>query len=181
MKTVKLTSRKTQLVIASDSEAISNSELENGLLRLFLPRNYGLKLSLAIALLGFLLTASHCAKETTVSEADKVKAVLKSATWKVQTVTVDAVDQSTLFKNFTLTFSDDGFTASNGGVVWPATGTWSFTDANATAFTRNDGITVSITTVSDTKLVLAFTWLKTTLGPGRVESVQGATIFTLIK
>src|SRR5882672_8968853 len=59
-------------------------------------------------------------------EQARVLGLMKSGTWKLQTLTVDGVDQSASFPNMTLTFTDAGFTSTNGKDVWPAAGTWSF-------------------------------------------------------
>jgi hypothetical protein len=66
-------------------------------------------------------------------------------------------------------------------VVWPASGTWVFADGNAKTITRSDNLAVTITEVTDTKLVLTLTWATTTLGGGRVESVKGINVFTFAK
>lgn len=113
--------------------------------------------------------------------AQQVTAKLTSATWKVGTVTVDGTDQSTLFKNLTITFSSNSFTTVNGGAVWPASSNWSFTDANATGFTRGDGVTVQLQEITDSSLKMSLAWSKTTLGPGRIESVKGQHVFTMGK
>jgi hypothetical protein len=64
--------------------------------------------------------------------------------------------------------------------VWPS-GSWSFTDANATAFNRGDGISVQLTTLTETSLVMSLAWNKNTLGSGRVESIKGQHVFTMGK
>lgn len=116
-----------------------------------------------------------------VSQQEVVKTKLTAATWKMQTVMVGGVDKSSVYQDLTLKFTDTGFTSTNGEAVWPASGTWSFTDANATAIQRDDGLTVTLQEVTDTSLKLALTWNKTTLGPGRVASVSGQHVFSLGK
>lgn len=125
-------------------------------------------------------TIASCKKDTVQSETDRVKEILK-ASWKVQTVSVDAVDQTTLYKNLTLSFTDAGYSTTNGANVWPASGTWSFTNDTAKGMLRSDGITITITEATSTKLVLALNWANKTIGPGRVESVSGAHVFTFTK
>ena len=116
-----------------------------------------------------------------VSKQDEVKAKLTSPTWKMQSVTVDGADKTTLYKDLTLKFTASGFTSTNGGAIWPATGTWSFTTADATAVKRDDGLVVTLQEVTDTSLKLALTWTKTTLGSGRIESVSGQHVFSFGK
>ena len=118
---------------------------------------------------------------TPISKQDEVRALLTSATWKMQSVTVDGTDKSIIYKDLSLKFSASGFTATNGGAVWPASGSWTFTSAEATAIKRDDGLEVKLQEITNTSLKLALTWSKTTLGPGRVESVSGQHLFSLGK
>jgi hypothetical protein len=113
------------------------------------------------------------------SKQEQVKAILTGSPWKVNTVTVDGVDKTLTYADLGLTFTNTGFTSVNGGSVWPATGTWSFTSAEATAIERNDGLVVTIQEATATSLKLALTWSKTTLGSGRTESLSGAHVFNL--
>ena len=119
------------------------------------------------------------APEKTAAELTTAK--LTASQWKVGSVTVDGVDQSALFKSFNITFTATSFSTTNGGVVWPASSNWSFTDANATGFSRSDGITVQLQEITDTSLKMSMAWSKNTLGPGRIESVKGQHVFTMGK
>jgi len=113
------------------------------------------------------------------SQADQVKATLMASPWKIKTMTVDGVDKTSLFTNFSITFSATGYTTTKGGPVWPTTDSWSFTDASATAFNRGDGITVQLLEATTSSLKMSFAWNKNTFGPGRVESVSGQTVFAM--
>ena len=117
--------------------------------------------------------------EPSATAEEKVKALLMAKPWKIKSMTVDGVDKSSLFTNFTITFSSGTYSTTNGGVEWPAVDSWSFTSNDATSFTRGDGIVVMLTEVTDTSLKLSFTWSKNTFGPGRAESVSGQTVFAL--
>ena len=117
----------------------------------------------------------------TPSKQDEVKAKLTFATWKMQSVTVDGTDKTSVYKDLSLKFTASGFTSTNGGVIWPVTGTWSFADADATAIKRDDGLEVKLQDITDTSLKLALTWSKTTLGPGRVGSISGQHVFSFGK
>ena len=138
---------------------------------------------IGIMTLSGMLLLSHCGKKSdptpAVTEPQRVTSLLKTGTWKVQSVSVDGTDQSALFKNFTLSFTDAGFATVNGTAVWPASGTWKFVSDQTTSFTRDDGLVVTIQNVSSTQLIISLVWTKTTLGPGRVGSVKGTTVFTL--
>ncbi len=150
------------------------------------PKRVGAAL-LLIATLATLIHLSGCGggasdpTPTPVSKQDEVKAKLTSPTWKLQSVTVDGTDKTSIYKDLSLKFSATGFTSSNGGVVWPATGTWTFTSAEATAIKRDDGLEVTLQEVTDTSLKLGLAWSKTTLGPGRIESVSGQHVFNFGK
>ncbi|MEK6780419.1 MAG: hypothetical protein AABY93_01855 [Bacteroidota bacterium] len=115
---------------------------------------------------------------TPITKQEEVSAKLTSATWKMQTVTVDGIDKTSVYQDLSLKFSATSFTSANGGAVWPASGTWTFTTADATAIKRDDGLEVTLQEVTDTSLKLALTWSKTTLGPGRIESVSGQNVFS---
>lgn len=125
--------------------------------------------------------ACSSGEPTPKSTPDQVTAKLTASPWKVRTVTVDGTDQSTLFNNFSIAFTATGFTTTNGGLVWPSNSTWSFTDANATAFERGDGLIIQLLDVSNTSLKMGLTWSKNTIGPGRIESVSGQHAFVMGK
>jgi hypothetical protein len=128
-----------------------------------------------------LLMLASCGDDAAQSEADRVKDILKSGTWKVQTVSVDNTDQTLLYKNLTLTFTDANYTSTNGANVWPASGGWSFTDDTAKTILRSDGVSMYVGEANPTKLVLSFQWNNTTIGSGRGESIAGPHVFTFSK
>jgi len=124
---------------------------------------------------------SSCGGKDSPSASEVNQGILSSGTWKISNVTVDGVDQTSLFTGLTLQFTASSYTTTNGDPVWPATGTWSFTDDTATSVKRSDGVIVGISSISETGLVLTLDWTKTTLGTGRVKSVAGAHVFTFTK
>lgn len=134
--------------------------------------------SLALCLV---LMLASCGDDAAQSETDRVKDILKNGTWKVQTVSVDNTDQTLLYKNLTLTFTDANYTTTNGANIWPASGGWSFTDDTAKTILRSDGVSMAVGEAITTKLVLSFNWATTTIGPGRAESIQGPHVFTFGK
>jgi hypothetical protein len=114
-------------------------------------------------------------------DSPNAQALLTSGTWKVNTVTVDGVNKNDLYTNLTVSFTATGFTAVHGEPVWPASGTWTFVNAEQKEITRNDGTVVTLESISETELVLDLTWSKTTLGSGREASIQGAHTFVFNK
>lgn len=122
-----------------------------------------------------------CSKtEPKPTETKVVKGKLTNSTWILQDVTVDGVDQTAVYQGLTINFTETTYTTTNGGLVWPASGTWSFTDGTATTIKRDDGMEVGVG-VTDTSLKLTLTWAKATLGTGRVGSVKGLHVFTMKK
>ena|SRR5688572_10836736 len=115
------------------------------------------------------------------SEKEKVTKLMTGSSWKIQTTTVGGVVHNELFQNFSITFNTTGFSTTNGDPVWPSSGTWSFTDDTAKAFTRSDGIVVTIEEISESGLVLSLTWTKTTLSGGRENSIAGKNVFSFGK
>jgi hypothetical protein len=139
-------------------------------------------MAFALMVVTIISTLSSCdGDEPAVSKQDEVKAKLIAGTWNIGSVMVDGTDKTSVYPNLKLTFTSAGFTSLNGGVIWPASGTWTFTSADATAFTRNDGLVVTIQEVTATSMKLALAWDKTTIGPGRLSSVAGQHIFTFAK
>ena len=124
---------------------------------------------------------SSCEKKTEVSVADVVKAKLTASTWNLKSVDVSGKDQTSVYKGLTLAFTATSFTTTNGGTVWPVTGTWEFKTPDATAIVRDDKLEVTIQEVTETSLKLALTWSKNTFTSGRVEAVSGAHVFTFSK
>jgi hypothetical protein len=119
-------------------------------------------------------------KDPEPSEEEIVKEKLTSGTWTLQSVTVDNVDQTAVYQGLTINFTETTYTTTKGGQVWPASGTWSFIDDTAIAIKRDDGTEVKVE-ATDTSLKLTLTWSKTTLAPGRIESVKGLHVFTFKK
>jgi hypothetical protein len=122
---------------------------------------------------------SSCKKNEDTAQQKAMKLI--TGTWTSTNVTVDGVNKNDLFTGFTLTLSPAVFSSSNGDPVWPVSGTWNFTDGNATAFIRNDGVVVSVNALTETSLTLTLQWDKTTFGGGRTNSVSGQHVFEFSK
>lgn len=118
--------------------------------------------------------SSPSATEVTVNQ-------LKANTWRINSVIVDATDQTALFNNMTLSFTATDYTTTNGKAVWPASGTWSFTDDTAKKIKRSDNLEITIVEITEATLKLSLTWATGTLGTGRVESVAGNHVFSFVK
>lgn len=136
---------------------------------------------LAVAAFIGIIAMAGCDKEEKEIATDRVRNLLTSTTWKIQSVAVDGVDKTSSFTDHTLKFNSTHFTATNGDPVWPASGIWTFADDTAERIVRGDDIQVNIEEVSANKLVLSLMWTKTTLGTGRVSSISGEHVFTFVK
>jgi hypothetical protein len=140
-----------------------------------------LVIGLPIALISLAINFSGCSDDKKITRQEEVTAALTSGTWKVNTVTVDGVDKTSTYKDLSLTFTSASFTSTNGGVIWPSSGTFTFRDANATSIKRNDNLEVQIQEATTASLELGLSWTKTTLGSGRVESIGGQHVFSFTK
>lgn len=135
--------------------------------------------SLSCLTVGVMLALASCSDKN--ETAPDVQALLTGSAWKMKTVTVDGVNKNDLFTNLSVTFTAAGFTAQNGEPVWPASGTWTFSSGDQRTMVRNDGIEVSVAEISERELTLKLVWSKTTLGSGRVASIQGNHVFVFGK
>jgi hypothetical protein len=115
------------------------------------------------------------------SDSEVTTKQLVSSGWKIDNVQVDGTDQTTLYTNMSLSFSATTYTTTKGEPVWPATGTWSFTDKAARTIKRNDDLEMTIVEITDTSLKLSLDWATSTLGPGRTSSVAGEHVFSFVK
>ena len=105
-----------------------------------------------IAIAVIVVSFSACGGGGGGGEEDVTLKQLTAGTWQMSSVTVDGVNQNALFTGLTLTFTATGYTAVNGDPVWPASGTWSFADADKKTIVRNDGVTVNLESISDNSL-----------------------------
>jgi len=106
----------------------------------------------------------------------KATALIDASAWKMQSLTIDGIADTTFFKGLIITFTASSFTAVNGAPVWPATETWTFTDANATAIKRSDNLIVNVDNLTSTAMQLSLDWTTTTT-EGRKNSVAGKHVF----
>lgn len=128
-----------------------------------------------------LLTSCSHSDDPKPTAEENVKSLLTASPWKMSLVLVDNADQTALYKDLVVNFSNTVFNSVNGGSVWPKDGSWSFTDSNATAILRSDGVVVTILEVDATTLKLQMQWTKTTIGGGRSSSISGKHVFAFVK
>ena len=141
---------------------------------------YSVQLFIILCVLPF-LTGCGGGGSDSPSAKEVATKMLTANSWKLSSVTVDGTDQTSLFNNMTLNFAATSFTASNGGLVWPASGTWTFKDEEGKIIVRNDGLLITVMELNDASLQMSLTWASSTIGPGRVSSIAGVHIFNMIK
>lgn len=131
----------------------------------------------SVLCLTFIMLFTACSEEEP-APSDAVLSKLKSKTWNVSSVQVDGVDQTTLFAGMTLTFTVKDYQVNPANAIWPASGTWQFTDKEGTVITRNDGLEITVAEITESSLKLSLQWSKNTFGAGRIASVSGQHLFT---
>lgn len=121
------------------------------------------------------LAATSCSDSAApASETDRVRKLLTNGgKWTLVRLTVGGVDQTSSNAGFTIVFGTNTYITNDGEPVWAANGTWSFTDSTAKEFAREDGLVVSILSITDKTLDLGLSWSKTTFESGRLSSIPG--------
>jgi hypothetical protein len=127
---------------------------------------------------GEIETPMPTAKETTAG-------LLKGAAWVMSGVKVDDVVLD-LYKDLSIAFTADAdgsngkYTSVNGGVLWPASGTWTFKTDEAKAITRDDGLEITIDALTEKSMTISFTRAgDTVFEGGRNNAVGGKHVLTL--
>jgi hypothetical protein len=146
--------------------------------------NSSYRLILTIALLAFIpMIFSSCSRDNdpVPSQQELVTQKLTASPWVLQSVTVDGFDQTGTYSGMTLSFTSTGFTSVNGRGVWPDTGSWTWRNEEATSFSRNDGVIVSIQDISNTSLRIEMDWDETTFIRARTSSIGGKHVFVFGK
>jgi len=117
--------------------------------------------------------------------AELTTALLKGPAWVMSDVKVDDVVLD-LYKNLNITFTanEDGtngrYTSVNGGAVWPASGTWTFKNADAKAMVRDDGLEIGIDAITEKTMTISFTRTgDPVFDGGRNKAVGGRHVMTM--
>ena len=72
-------------------------------------------------------------------------------------IIIDGQDASANFVGFAFSFTDGGYTTTNAGDLFRATGTWEWTDEAAQQLSIDDGKTITIVELTETRFVFSFT------------------------
>jgi hypothetical protein len=136
-----------------------------------------------VALLLLVTTVfTGCKKDDDPSALETSTKLLTTQAWTLTKVTVDGEDKTSIYEGLTLQWKNDNtFTSTDGGAMWPATGTWAFEDKEGKAMTvllgNNEEADVEVVTLSKTTLIIALHWNESTIGDGRVRSIAGDHVF----
>lgn len=105
---------------------------------------------------------------------------LTTNSWSLSTVSRNGVDVESEFTNFTINFTPTGFTVTNGGTVWEASGNWIWADGSGTSIQLSNGVVVQIEfSNNDSQLTLTFTIDSDTYNIGRSQGLKGDYVFVL--
>lgn len=137
--------------------------------------------SLIMLLIVGLGTLNSCKKDDPQPETERVQQLLVSGNWQIQSVLVNETDQTASFSGLTLSFTATNYSTTNGKIVWPASGTWKFSDNSATKITRDNSLEISLIEVTPTSLRMSFINPTTTIGTGRLSSTSGEHEFHFTK
>ena len=129
---------------------------------------------------GFTLLAG-CKKDDQKPETERILDLLSAGVWQVEYVLVNETDQTTSFTGLTLSFTATNYATTNGGVVWPSAGSWTFVDNTAKKILRNDGLEITIIEINQESLKLSLNNPTTTIGTGRVTGTAGEHEFGFTK
>jgi hypothetical protein len=137
---------------------------------------------LAVIAVILLLALPGCTKKEELTAQEKTTALLTTpAGWQSPVVTVDGVDYSALYKDFSIKFDKSTYTTTSGAPMWKASGTWVFINAEATLMKMDGTRDVEINSLSADVFELSFQWEENTFNPGRTSSIKGKQKFKLKK
>ena len=85
---------------------------------------------------------------------------LSSGSWGLPggSIKVDGVDESTQYPGFSLSFTEKGYSSSNGGKLFKPSGTWKWKDGTTDKVITLGTKEITITELTASKLVFTFTF-----------------------
>lgn len=126
--------------------------------------------------------ATGCKKDTPLTPQEQVTAQLTSAeAWEKPTVTVDGVDYTEHFANFSLKFGKNTYTSTEGEPIWLPSGTWTFGNEEGTLMIVDGSMEVEIISINDEVLEISFQGTEDSFEPGRKKSIIGRIIIRLLR
>ena len=125
-----------------------------------------------------LLTQSGCKKDEPTPQ-DIIKQNLVGSLWRIKSVTVDGVDQTSMYSGMTIQFTATTYSTTQGRVIWPASGSWRFVSTDG-SLVRDDGLELTIA-VTNTTLDIDLFWPERDIGGGRSNALSGNHTFSFTK
>lgn len=92
-------------------------------------------------------------------------------------IKVDGSNVSPNYPGFALSFTDGGYTTTNAGDLFNASGTWEWTDEDAQTLTLDDGKLIMINSLTTTEFIFSFTKSEGSVRAG----IEGNYVVTVIK
>jgi len=144
------------------------------------------RISTTVFSFGVILIFSGCGGKGSPAESTPDKQLgLLSQTWKVSSVTLDGVDQTSKWTGFQLTISGTkgattfNYTCASRPALspWPASGTWTFGADPVTQIIRTEDTLPMTYTVTSTTPTLQLSFKYTGNGYSRISNVSGNWIF----
>jgi hypothetical protein len=150
-----------------------------------------MKTILTYAIVAFLFFSLSCSKKDDAkpTEQQRITKLLTNGTgtWSPSTtagVTVDGLDVTEdLFKDFTITFTEDKLFTTGTTPVFLREDTWQFKDETGAVILRGqDDKEIKVEAISENELQLSLEWDQTTYEEGgRIRSIPGTVVFTMNK
>jgi hypothetical protein len=125
-----------------------------------------------------LLVCASCGGDDGESAIERTARQLKGE-WQLTSLVVDGTDQTNLFPDLVITLANGTYQTANGEPVWPASGTWSITDA--TTVLRDSDLAIQVESITETSMTLSLVWSRDTFGSRRNKSVSGNHTFQFTK
>ncbi|MGW8122345.1 hypothetical protein ACV07N_06755 [Roseivirga echinicomitans] len=115
-----------------------------------------------IMLAGLLSTACRSKDDSPAAPTEQELTYEKLAgQWSIPAtggIMVDGVDRSANYQGFQLSFTEKGYTTTNAGNLFKATGTWNWANTSTVnELTLDDGKAISIQSLSTSQFVFSFT------------------------
>ncbi|HHP7242942.1 MAG TPA: hypothetical protein ACFCUD_14800 [Cyclobacteriaceae bacterium] len=110
--------------------------------------------------------------DTMMMTLEEEQLLLLAKDWSVTSITVDGVDITANFGGLVLSITDNRQFSTSGGdfaPVWPSSGSFVF-GSNVNTLERSDGITMTISAITDTNVTFNFTFSPP---DGRTDGIFG--------
>ena len=130
--------------------------------------------AIALSMFSLLGCGGGSDPETAQQKASKIL----PGSWKLSggSIKVDGKDESTQYPGFTLSFTEKGYSSSNGGKLFKASGTWKWKDGKTDKVILLGKKEITITELTASKLAFTFTF-----AGAKAAGIPGSYAVTLTK